>query len=119
MLIKFKDRFAVECNRTVALNELNFYDKDNEQIIEKWPMAKEDCYKLVKYVNDNWTKVWEYWINYTAHDSKEFKPLESAPGDGSSELFDSIEISFKILFIQDEEVDGCNAKRLKGDKFPS
>ena len=54
-------------------------------------MAKEDCYKLVKYVNDNWTKVWEYWINYTAHDSKEFKPLESAPGDGSLEkLFDSI-----------------------------
>ena len=75
---KFKDRFKVNAP-IVALNGAVLYDKDNEQIIEKWPMAKEDCYKLVKYVNDNWTKVWEYWINYTAHDSKEFKPLESAP----------------------------------------
>lgn len=84
--------------------------------------GKEDCYKLVKYVNDNWTKVWEYWINYTAHDSKEFKPLESAPGDGSLEkLFDSIgDEVFKILFIQDEEVTVAMQKDLKekfGNKF--
>ena len=84
--------------------------------------GKEDCYKLVKYVNDNWTKVWEYWINYTVHDSKEFKPLESAPGDGSLEkLFDSIgDEVFKILFIQDEEVTVAMQKDLKekfGNKF--
>ena len=102
---------------------VNFEKKPTkEQIIEKWPMAKEDCYKLVKYVNDNWTKVWEYWINYTAHDSKEFKPLESAPGDGSLEkLFDSIgDEVFKILFIQDEEVTVAMQKDLKekfGNKF--
>ena len=52
---KFKDRFKVNAP-IVALNGAVLYDKDNEQIIEKWPMAKEDCYKLVKYVNDNWTK---------------------------------------------------------------
>lgn len=118
---KFKDRFKVNAP-IVALNGTVLYDKDNEKIIEKWPMAKEDCYKLVKYVNDNWTKVWEYWINYTVHDSKEFKPLESAPGDGSLEkLFDSIgDEVFKILFIQDEEVTVAMQKDLKekfGNKF--
>ena len=118
---KFKDRFKVNAP-IVALNGTVLYDKDNEQIIEKWPMAKEDCYKLVKYVNYNWTKVWEYWINYTVHDSKEFKPLESAPGDGSLEkLFDSIgDEVFKILFIQDEEVTVAMQKDLKekfGNKF--
>ena len=60
--------------------------------------------------------------NYTAHDSKEFKPLESAPGDGSLEkLFDSIgDEVFKILFIQDEEVTVAMQKDLKekfGNKF--
>lgn len=58
----------------------------------------------------------------TAHDSKEFKPLESAPGDGSLEkLFDSIgDEVFKILFIQDEEVTVAMQKDLKekfGNKF--
>ncbi len=46
-----------------------------------------------------------------------FKPLESAPGDGSLEkLFDSIgDEVFKILFIQDEEVTVEMQKRLKGE----
>ena len=44
---KFKDRFKVNAP-IVALNGAVLYDKDNEQIIEKWPMAKEDCYKTCK-----------------------------------------------------------------------
>lgn len=36
---KFKDRFKVNAP-IVALNGAVLYDKDNEQIIEKWPMAK-------------------------------------------------------------------------------
>ena len=117
---KFKDRFKVNAP-IVALNGAVLYDKDNEQIIEKWPMAKEDCYKLVKYVNDNWTKFGNIGLIIQLTTARNLNHLKS-PGDGSLEkLFDSIgDEVFKILFIQDEEVTVAMQKDLKekfGNKF--
>ena len=106
----------------VSLNGTVLYDVQNHKLINKWTMKKSDCQELLEYVNIHWRQVWEYWLNYTHHDSVGYKPMEYPLDDKSlAQLFDTLpEEMYKIVIVQPEEITPLIQQDLKekfGDKF--
>ena len=117
----FKKQFQINAPM-VSLNGTALYDTRNKKLIKSWTMKKEECRELLHYINFNWHQVWEYWLNYSHHDSVGFKPMDCEPGDKSlDELIDSLpEEMYKIVTIQPKEATIEMQKDLKekfGDKF--
>lgn len=117
----FKDRFEINAPM-VSLNGTALYDTKEDKLIKSWTMDKEDCRELLHYININWRQVWEYWLNYSHHESTGFKPMDCEPGHKSlDELIDSLpKDMYKIVTIQPKEVTIEMQKDLKkhfGDRF--
>lgn len=117
----FKEQFQINAPM-VSLNGTALYDTKNDELIHSWTMKREECRELLHYINLNWRQVWEYWLNYSHHDSTGFKPMDCEPGDKSlDELLDSLpDAMYKIVTIQPKEVTIELQKDLKekfGDKF--
>lgn len=118
---QFKEQFQINAP-IVSMNGTLLYDVYKKETIHKWTAGKSDCKELFDYIHRNWNQVWEYWINYSEHDSIGYKPMEHEPGDGSlEELFEELpEEIFKIVIVQPEEVTYSLQKDLRehfGDKF--
>lgn len=106
----------------VSLNGTALFDTKANKLINNWTMKKQDCMDMFEYLQKNWDQVWEYWLNYTCHDSVGYKPGEHHPGDGSlQKMFAPLpEELYKIVIIQHEDVTPLVQKDLKekyGDKF--
>lgn len=117
----FKDSLQINAP-IVSLNGTALYDTEESKLINSWTMKKSDCWELLQYVNIHWRQVWEYWLNYSHHDSTGYKPMEHPPGDISlSQLFDTLpEDLYKIVIVQPEEITPLIQADLKekfGDKF--
>lgn len=117
----FKEQFEINAPM-VSLNGTALYDTKKQELIKGWTMDKEECRKLLHYINLNWRQVWEYWLNYSHHDSTGFKPMDCEPGDKSlDELIDSLPNEmYKIVTIQPREITVGMQKDLKekfGNKF--
>lgn len=118
---QFKEQFEINAP-IVSLNGTILYDTHKDEPIHKWPMKKCDCLELLQYVNKNWKQVWEYWLNYSYHESLGYKPMEHTFGDGSlKEIFAGLpEEMFKMVIIQPTEVTPEIQKDLRekfGNKF--
>lgn len=117
----FKDSLQINAP-IVSLNGTALYDTQKGELIRNWTMKKADCLELLQYINVHWRQVWEYWLNYTHHDSTGYKPMEHPPEDKSlSQLFDMLpEDVYKIVIVQPEDVTPLIQEDLKGkfgDKF--
>ncbi len=117
----FKEQFEINAPM-VSLNGTALFDLKNQKLIKGWTMKKEDCRELLHYINENWREVWEYWLNYSHHESTGFKPMDCPVGDKSlDDLIDTLpDQMFKIVTIQPREVTLEMQKDLKqkfGDKF--
>lgn len=108
----FKEQFEVNAPM-VSLNGTALFDTKSQQLIESWTMNTEECRELLHYINLNWRDVYEYWLNYSHHESTGFKPMDCEPGDKSlDELMDSMpEGMYKIVTIQPEEI----TKKMQAD----
>lgn len=117
----FKDSLQINAP-IVSLNGTALYDVQKGELIKSWTMNKSDCLELLQYVNVHWRQVWEYWLNYTHHDSTGYKPMEYPPKDKSlSQLFDTLpEELYKIVIIQPEDITPliqADLKKKFGDRF--
>lgn len=118
---KFEKQFEINAP-IVSLNGTVLYDVYKREIMNKWTMKKSDCLELLQYINENWQQVWEYWMNYSYHESIGYKPMEHNQGDGSlKEMVDRLpEEMFKIVIVQPEEITPEIQKDLHekfGDRF--
>ncbi len=113
----FQEQFQVNAP-IVSLNGTALYDTYQKKLIHKWTMKKSECYRLLQYVHENWKGVWEYWLNYSCHESTGYKPQEHCPDDGSlQELMDKLpQEQFKIVIVQPKEITPLIQKDLK-EKF--
>ena len=118
---KFEGQFDINAP-IVSLNGTILYDVHKDKIINTWTMKKADCIQLLEYVHRTWGKVWEYWINYSSHESVGYKPMDHKYGDNSlRELMQEMpeELS-KMVLVQPEEITPLIQRDLKekfGDKF--
>lgn len=117
----FKEQFGVNAPM-VSLNGTALYDTKRQQLIKCWTMKREDYRELLHYININWRQVWEYWLNYSHHESTGFKPMDCPPEDKSlDELINRLpDNMYKIVTIQPKEVTIEMQKDLKekfGNKF--
>lgn len=117
----FKEQFEINAPM-VSLNGTALFDLKNNKLIKGWTMDREACRELMHYINENWRDVWEYWLNFSHHESTGFKPMDCPVGDKSlDELIDTLpEQIYKIVTIQPREVTISMQEDLKskfGDKF--
>ena len=106
----------------VSLNGTVLFDTHEDKVINQWTMSSVECYNMLDYIHHNWSGVWEYWMNYSHHDSIGYKPMEHLPADGSlKELFDKMPAElFKIVTVSPEDITPLMQADLKnkfGDRF--
>ena len=118
---QFEHQFEINAP-IVSMNGTALYDTKKDCAIRTWPMKTSDCKELFYHINQNWRQIWEYWFNYTCHNSTGYKPMEHGICDESLETFfaDFPEELFKIVTVQPEDVTYILQKDLKekfGEKF--
>lgn len=114
---QFKNQFQINAP-IVSLNGTALYDVYKKELIKNWTMKKSDCKSLFEYVSKTYSCIWDYWLNYTPHDSVGYKPQEHKIGDGSlDELFNSLpDELYKIVIVQPEK-DTLEIQRDLKEKF--
>ena len=71
----FADKLTVNAP-IIAMNGALIYDSTNNKALAKFPMEKKKTMEVLKYLNDNWKGIWEYWLNFFDHSGACYKPLE-------------------------------------------
>lgn len=72
---KYSDKLKVNAP-VISLNGVLLYELETNTKICDLSMDKEDGMQVLRYLNDNWNGIWEYWINFSGTESACYKPLE-------------------------------------------
>lgn len=71
----FKDKLTVNAP-VVSLNGVLLYDLEKEEALCNLSMETKASFKVMKYLNENWKGIWEYWLNFSGKESACYKPFE-------------------------------------------
>lgn len=58
----FKDKIQINAPM-VSLNGTLLYDTKDDKLIHKWGTPTEEFYTVLSYVRDNYSDIWNFWMN--------------------------------------------------------